>query len=609
MERQGRLRRIIEHGDLPGLDDNDHPQYVNAISDTSSIDLTLIGQSISGVAVPGGIDHDSLLNVHQDVNTDASPIWVGATLSGLTATRVLFAGASGVISDDAGLTYASATNILTASTFNATDEDNALQIDGTTFFRTGTAANLNIFLGEGTFDNADGSTNVGIGYHAGFNNTGSSSIYIGKEAGAGLTGGTDNSGIFNVVIGALALKSNTGGDENFALGFSSLLENTSGSRNVAIGYFSLAANTTSNDNIAIGSKSMWKSTGRSNVGIGEQALQAQTSGEDNIGIGKLVGQYQTTGDRNTLIGRSAGAGTSGQSIYSENTFIGYASGFRITTGSTNCFIGYISGVQQTTNSNLLIIDNQDRGSAAAELTDCLIYGIFNSTVTSQSIRFNVGDLTLASGTPYQTLWNTTHEDSDGGRESRLNFKGEQSGGEVTTLARIEISHDGVADDEKGKIERYINIGSDGDSPTLAETIDSSLDVFWTKAKITAIGGYAIKLTNNTGSNSVEGQLVEADDTDENSYKVADANALDVIGVVYNAGVADGSEVWIVQGGIAEVLLDAGGCVHHDRLISSATAGSADVSNAPAVAVHFQEIGHAIETVVGAGLAKAVLHFL
>ena len=130
-----------------------------------------------------------------------------------------------------------------------------------------------------------------------------------------------------------------------------------------------------------------------------------------------------------------------------------------------------------------------------------------------------------------------------------------------------------------------------------------------KIKLTSIGGFAIQLTNNTGANSVEGQLVEADNTDENSYKKADANATDAIGVVHNAGVADGSEVWIVVAGIAEVLLDAGGCVHHDRLIASATAGSADVSNAPAVAVHFQEIGHAIETVVGAGLAKAVLHFL
>ena len=51
------------------------------------------------------IHHDYLVGVHQDVNTTASPQFVGATLSGLTATRVLFAGAGGVISNSGNLTY------------------------------------------------------------------------------------------------------------------------------------------------------------------------------------------------------------------------------------------------------------------------------------------------------------------------------------------------------------------------------------------------------------------------------------------------------------------------------------------------------------------------
>jgi len=82
-------------------------------------------------------------------------------------------------------------------------------------------------------------------------------------------------------------------------------------------------------------------------------------------------------------------------------------------------------------------------------------------------------LELTHATPYQTFHNSTHEDSDSGRESRLNFKGEQSGGEETTLARIEVSHDGAADDQKGKIGIYTNDGSDDDTPTLRMTIDSA----------------------------------------------------------------------------------------------------------------------------------------
>jgi len=76
--------------------------------------------------------------------------------------------------------------------------------------------------------------------------------------------------------------------------------------------------------------------------------------------------------------------------------------------------------------------------------------------------------------PYLTLHNSTHEDTDGGRKSRLNFKGEQSGGEETTLARIEVGHDGVADDQKGKVVISVNTGANGDTPTQALEIGSDL---------------------------------------------------------------------------------------------------------------------------------------
>jgi hypothetical protein len=52
------------------------------------------------------------------------------------------------------------------------------------------------------------------------------------------------------------------------------------------------------------------------------------------------------------------------------------------------------------------------------------------------------------------------------------FKGEQSGGELSTLAEIEASHDGTADDEKGDLIFRTNDGSDGASPTEAMRITS-----------------------------------------------------------------------------------------------------------------------------------------
>jgi len=89
---------------------------------------------------------------------------------------------------------------------------------------------------------------------------------------------------------------------------------------------------------------------------------------------------------------------------------------------------------------------------------------------------SVGDVDVTSGAPSITITNTTHEDTDGGREGKLKFKGEQSGGELSTLAQIEASHDGTADDEKGDLIFKTNDGSDGASPTERVRIDSDGNV-------------------------------------------------------------------------------------------------------------------------------------
>jgi len=78
-----------------------------------------------------------------------------------------------------------------------------------------------------------------------------------------------------------------------------------------------------------------------------------------------------------------------------------------------------------------------------------------------------------NASPSVTLSNSTAEDSDGGRESTIQWKGLQSGSEESTLVKIIGSHDGSSDDQKGKLQIYTNDGSDGDSPTLQVTIDSA----------------------------------------------------------------------------------------------------------------------------------------
>ena len=93
-------------------------------------------------------------------------------------------------------------------------------------------------------------------------------------------------------------------------------------------------------------------------------------------------------------------------------------------------------------------------------------GLVNTTLGS------VQDLTATDASPEVTLINSTHEDTDGGREGKVIFKGQQSGGEESTLAEIQASHDGTADDEKGDLIFKTNDGSDGASPTERVRIDS-----------------------------------------------------------------------------------------------------------------------------------------
>jgi len=94
------------------------------------------------------------------------------------------------------------------------------------------------------------------------------------------------------------------------------------------------------------------------------------------------------------------------------------------------------------------------------------------TVTANAADIK-GDISATDTTPEITLKNTTETDADGSRGGKIIFKGEQSGGEESTLANIQASHDGAADDEKGDLIFRTNDGSDGASPTERLRIDSA----------------------------------------------------------------------------------------------------------------------------------------
>jgi len=123
-----------------------------------------------------------------------------------------------------------------------------------------------------------------------------------------------------------------------------------------------------------------------------------------------------------------------------------------------------------------------------------------------------GDITTTDTTPEVIIVNNTHEDTDGGREGKLTFKGQASGGEETTLAQIQASHDGTADDEKGDLIFKTNDGSDGASPTERMRIDSVGTV-----NITSPSNARSFSMKNSASNSASQITFLSDDATEDSF--------------------------------------------------------------------------------------------
>lgn len=141
----------------------------------------------------------------------------------------------------------------------------------------------------------------------------------------------------------------------------------------------------------------------------------------------------------------------------------------------------------------------------------------------------------------------------------------------------------------------------------------------TKIKLTSIGGYAVKLTNKTGANSIAGAVVSTSTGTNDAVQSATNDELEPIGVFLDAGVPDGSEAWIVEGGIADVAMEDNTTATRGNWVrTSITDGPyADATNAaapqPINQTHFTEIGHCIETVTATGggthiLARCKLHF-
>jgi len=124
--------------------------------------------------------------------------------------------------------------------------------------------------------------------------------------------------------------------------------------------------------------------------------------------------------------------------------------------------------------------------------------------------------------------------------------------------------------------------------------------------ITPDGGLAVKLI--AGESLVRGNLVRSS-ADGKVYKTLTATPELVVGVVY-ADALQNAEVWVVTTGQAYVLFEATTTNAVWAGVSNSNAGKAYILTTipPGNTEHDREIGHPIETIGSAGLAKCIIHF-
>lgn len=155
-----------------------------------------------------------------------------------------------------------------------------------------------------------------------------------------------------------------------------------------------------------------------------------------------------------------------------------------------------------------------------------------------------------------------------------------------------------------------NVGVGTTNPTAKFSVSE-------KCAMNADGGFMVKLTNKTGGASVKGEVVMPYDTSNLAVAKIVQNEPDPIGAFYESGVADGAEAWIVVAGIADLYFIgnatrghiARGFVTADGGYVTGQVLSEAVPSSPfATDKHFFECGHVLESRVGAGIAKCILHF-
>ncbi|MBK6274311.1 MAG: hypothetical protein IPF58_06200 [Saprospirales bacterium] len=159
------------------------------------------------------------------------------------------------------------------------------------------STNANVFFGSLAGSNTTAQRNVALGHFAlRFNSTGQNNTAVGNET---LLSSYGNN---NTAIGYQALYSAPSvSSDNISIGYQAM-KNYNGNNNIAIGTDALSNYTNCSGNIGIGQQALSKSSGSPNIAIGQQSLINNTFGGYNVGIGYHTLFSNTTGNSNVALG-------------------------------------------------------------------------------------------------------------------------------------------------------------------------------------------------------------------------------------------------------------------------------------------------------------------
>ena len=139
---------------------------------------------------------------------------------------------------------------------------------------------------------------------------------------------------------------------------------------------------------------------------------------------------------------------------------------------------------------------------------------------------SLGTQSISSGTIARyTYTNTDHENSDGGRDSELLFKGEKGDGTVHELVATTVAHDGSSDDYKGFYSIRVNGGGGASLAAISKGTDA---VFISSDKTVTFGGAV-----TAGTNAITGGQANIDNLRLDSNTLSSTNSNGVIYITPN----------------------------------------------------------------------------